>query len=68
MALYDMTRQISDYCDRVKRDSERAADEAVLSFDTMDQDGDGEMTIDELKAVITNNPMFLQCKAMLLAA
>ena len=49
----------------MKRAADKCASEAINSFDEMDKDGDGVMSILELKTMITHNPLLLQCKGML---
>ena len=51
--------------DRVKREADACAHSTIDSFDLMDTDGDGELTIDELKAYVMANPRVMQCKGML---
>ena len=57
--------QLVQYVDRVKREADACAHSTIDSFDLMDTDGDGELTIDELKAYVMANPWVMQCKGML---
>ena len=57
--------QLVQYVDRVKREVDACAHSTIDSFDLMDTDGDGELTIDELKAYVMANPWVMQCKGML---
>ena len=59
------TAELRAFLDRIKQQADALAGQAMKILDDMDEDGDGKLTMDELKNLIYGNPAILRCMSAL---